>query len=307
MIKLKHLVPGATIGIIAPASQSDSKFIDEKILSFENLGFNVKKGKHIYDNYGYLAGSDTDRANDLMDMFIDPSIDAIVCFRGGYGSIRLISSLNTKIIRSHPKPFCGYSDITLLLNYITSKCGFTTFHSPMINSDFDDILTKDSFIDILTTSNKNFSYNLNQFGYINILNKRDFKGRLLGGNLSMICSAIGTPYEVNFKNSIMLIEEIGENPYVIDRLLSQMIYANKFIGCNGIILGHFTDCSLSDYSNSFTLDDIITQKLLPLGIPIIKDFPCGHSYPNLTLPIGCNLYYNSENSNLTISEDIFID
>lgn len=307
MIKLKHLVPGATIGIIAPASQSDSKFIDEKILSFENLGFNVKKGKHIYDNYGYLAGSDTDRANDLMDMFIDPSIDAIVCFRGGYGSIRLISSLNTKIIRSHPKPFCGYSDITLLLNYITSKCGFTTFHSPMINSDFDDILTKDSFIDILTTSNKNFSYNLNKFGYIDILNKKDFKGRLLGGNLSMICSAIGTPYEVNFKNSIILIEEIGENPYVIDRLLSQMIYANKFTGCNGIILGHFTDCSLSDYSNSFTVDDIITQKLLPLGIPIIKDFPCGHSYPNLTLPIGCNLYYNSENSNLTISEDIFID
>lgn len=307
MIKLKHLVPGATIGIIAPASQSDSKFIDEKILSFENLGFNVKKGKHIYDNYGYLAGSDTDRANDLMDMFIDPSIDAIVCFRGGYGSIRLISSLNTKIIRSHPKPFCGYSDITLLLNYITSKCGFTTFHSPMINSDFDDILTKDSFIDILTTSNKNFSYNLNKFGYIDILNKKDFKGRLLGGNLSMICSAIGTPYEVNFKNSIILIEEIGENPYVIDRLLSQMIYANKFTGCNGIILGHFTDCSLSDYSNSFTLDDIITQKLLPLGIPIIKDFPCGHSYPNLTLPIGCNLYYNSENSNLTIYEDIFID
>lgn len=306
MIKLKHLKAGATIGIIAPASPSDSKFIDEKILAFKNLGFNIKKGKHIYKNYGYLAGNDDDRSEDLMNMFIDPSIDAIVCFRGGYGSIRLIDSLNTKVIRRHPKPFCGYSDITLLLNYISSKCGFSTFHSPMINSNFEDTLTKNSFIDVLTTSNKGFVYDLNKVPDINIINKQDFKGRLIGGNLSMICSAIGTPYDVNFKNSIILIEEINENPYVIDRLLSQMIYSNKFKNCNGIILGHFTDCTLSDYSKSFNLEDIITQKLLPLNIPIINNFPCGHSYPNLTLPIGCNLYYDSKNSLLSICENIFI-
>ena len=306
MIKLKHVTPGGTIGIIAPASPSDSNFINEKILAFEALGFNIKKGKHIYKCNGYLAGNDSERAEDLTDMFLDPSVDAIVCFRGGYGSIRLMSRLNTKIITTHPKPFCGYSDITLLLNYISNKCGFTTFHSPMINSNFKDPLTKDSFINILTDSNKDFSYDLNKLGNINILNKKDFKGRLMGGNLSMICSAIGTPYDVNFKNSIILIEEINENPYVIDRLLSQMIYSNKFKGCNGIILGHFTDCTLPDYSKSFTLEDIITQKLLPLNIPIIKNFPCGHSYPNLTLPIGCNLYYDSKNSLLTISENIFI-
>lgn len=306
MIKLKHLKPGATIGIIAPASPSDSKFIDEKILAFENLGFNIKKGDHIYKKHGYLSGSDNDRAEDLINMFIDPSIDAIVCFRGGYGSIRLMSILNIELIKNHPKPFCGYSDITLLLNYINNKCDFSTFHSPMINSNFEDALTKNSFIEVLTTSNKGFYYDLNKYSDITILNKKDFKGKLLGGNLSMICSSIGTPYDINFKNSIILIEEINEKPYVIDRLLSQMLLANKFKDCKGIILGHFTDCTLSDYSQSFNLEDIIDQKLLSLNIPIIKNFPCGHSYPNLTVPIGCNLYYDSKNSLLSISDDIFI-
>lgn len=306
MIKLKHLKPGDTIGIVAPASPSDTNFINEKIATFNNLGFNIKKGNHIYKTHGYLCGTDKERADDLMNMFIDPSVDAIVCFRGGYGSIRLIDNLNMNIIKSHPKPFCGYSDITILLNYLTSKCGFTTFHGPMINSNFNDAITKDNFINVLTSSNKYFSYDLKKFTNISVSNNSDFKGRLIGGNLSMICSSIGTPYEVSFKNSIILLEEINENPYVIDRLLSQMIYANKFKDCNGIILGHFTDCSLSDYSKSFRLEEIITQKLLPLNIPIIKNFPSGHSYPNITLPIGCNLNYDSKSSLLTISENIFI-
>lgn len=306
MIKLKHLSKGDTIGIVAPASPSDSDFIDKKILDFENLGFKIKKGTHIYKRNGYLAGNDKERAEDLMNMFSDPDVNAIVCFRGGYGSIRLMPYLDTKVIRKNPKPFCGYSDITLLLNYLSSECGFITFHSPMINSDFQDTLTKDNFFNMLTTSSNNFSYDLKNFKNVTIYNNKDFKGRLLGGNLSIICSTIGTPYEVNFKNSIILIEEIDENPYVIDRLLSQMICANKFKNCNGIILGHFTDCSLSDYSRSFTLKEVITQKLLPLNIPIIENFPCGHSYPNLTLPIGCSLSYNSKNSLLCIDENIFI-
>lgn len=306
MIKLNHIPHGGTIGVVSPASPSDPEFIDEKIASFENLGFNIKKGKHIYKKCGYLAGNDIERAEDIMDMFIDPSVDAIVCFRGGYGSIRVVPYLNMKAIKNHPKPFCGYSDITLLLNYISNKCDFTTFHSPMINSDFDDLITKENFINILTTSNRDFSYDLNKLNHIEVINKKDFSGHLVGGNLSMICSTIGTPYEINFKNSIILIEEINENPYVIDRLLSQMICSNKFKDCRGIILGHFTDCVLSDYSKSFTLDDTIIQKLHSLNIPIIKNFPSGHSYPNITLPIGCKLSYDSKNSFLTISENIFI-
>lgn len=306
MLKLKHLSKGSTIGIVAPASPSESDFINQKISSFKNLGFNIKKGKHIYKINGYLAGNDTERAEDLMDMFTDSSIDAIVCFRGGYGSIRMLPYLNTKIIKNNPKPICGYSDITLLLNHISNSCSFTTFHSPMVNSNFNDSITKDIFLNVLTSANKGFQYDLSKLSStINILNKKDFKGRLVGGNLSMICSAIGTPYEINFNNSIILIEEINENPYVIDRLLSQLICSNKFKSCRGIILGHFTDCTLSDYSKSFNLDDIIAQKLIPLNIPIIKNFPCGHSYPNVILPIGCNIEFNSQNSTLIISEDIF--
>lgn len=303
---MKHITQGSTIGIVSPSSPSDCNFINEKISTFEDLGFNIRKGKYIYKTNGYLAGTDKERAEDLMNMFINTSVDAIVCFRGGYGGIRMLPYLNTRIIKNNPKPFCGYSDITVLLNYISNKCDFATFHSPMINSNFSDSITKDTFINVLTDCNKGFSYDLKKLKNIDIFNKKDFKGKLVGGNLSIICSTIGTPYEINFKNSIILIEEINENPYVIDRLLSQMIYSNKFKDCKGIILGHFTDCTLDDYSKSFTLDDIIAQKLLPLNIPIIKNFPCGHSYPNITLPIGCNLYYDSKNSLLTMVENIFV-
>ncbi|MEG0857824.1 MAG: LD-carboxypeptidase [Terrisporobacter sp.] len=305
-MKLKHLIPGDTIGIVAPASPSDTNFINKKIATFNSLGFNIKKGNYIYKKHGYLCGTDKERADDLINMFIDPSVDAIVCFRGGYGSIRLLDNLDLNLIKSHPKPFCGYSDITILLNYLNRQCKFPTFHGPMINSNFNDSITKNYFINVLTNSNKHFSYDLKNMENINILNNTDFEGKLVGGNLSMICSAIGTPYDINFKNSIVFLEEVNENPYVIDRLLSQMIYANKFKYCNGIILGHFTDCSLSDYSKSFTLEDIIIQKLMPLNIPIIKNFPAGHSYPNITLPIGCRLNYDSRTLLLTMSENIFI-
>ena len=119
MLKLKSLNNSATIGIIAPASPESKEFIDKKIDIFKKLGFKIKKGKHLYDSYGYLAGTDKDRADDLNSMFADKEVDAIVCLRGGYGSIRMVSYLDLKLIKSNPKPLCGYSDITLLLNYIS--------------------------------------------------------------------------------------------------------------------------------------------------------------------------------------------
>lgn len=144
MLKGKKLTSASTIGIIAPASPENKDKIDKKLCEFKELGFKIKLAPHLYNKYGHLAGFDSDRIKDLHDMFLDPSIDGIVCLRGGYGTARLISSLDKKIILQNPKFFCGYSDITLLLNYF-ANLGLITFHGPMITSDFTDELTKNTF------------------------------------------------------------------------------------------------------------------------------------------------------------------
>lgn len=305
MLKLKSLNNSATIGIVAPASPEPQESIDEKIEVFKKLGFKIKKGKHLYDSYGYLAGNDKDRAEDLNSMFADKEVDAIVCLRGGYGSIRMAPYLNLKLIKNNPKPLCGYSDITLLLNYVNKTCNFTTFHGPMITSNFNDIMTKEYFLKIFRHNSSKIIYNFRELCGENYLiwNKKNFKGKIVGGNLSIICSTIGTPYEINFKNNILLIEDVNENPYAVDRMLSQLISCGKLQQVCGIILGYFTDCTNKD--SDFTIDELIKQKLVPLNIPIIQGLPIGHDYPNITLPIGALFEFLYDNDLLIQKKIIF--
>jgi muramoyltetrapeptide carboxypeptidase len=301
--KLNSLRPSATIGIVAPASPESINLIDSKIASFESLGFRIKKGKHLYDNYGYLAGSDKDRAEDLNTMFEDKDVQAIVCLRGGYGSVRMAPYLDLKLIKRNPKPFFGYSDITLLLNYISSKCKFTTFHGPMITSNFNDISTKEYFLKIISHDNSKVIYDLKDICHDNYLiwNKKDFSGNIVGGNLSIVCSTIGTPYEVKFNNNILLVEDVNESPYSVDRMFSQLISCGKLQKVSGIMLGYFTNCVSKD--NKLNIEEIIKEKLIPLNIPIIQGFKIGHDYPNITFPIGSKFKFLS-NKNLLIQKEI---
>lgn len=298
MLKGKALTKGSTIGIIAPSSPEDKAIINEKIKEFSTLGFNLKLGKHLYNSHGHLAGYDQERARDITDMFLDKSIDGIMCFRGGYGSIRTLPYVNPKIIKRNPKFFCGYSDVTILLNYF-AKLGLITFHGPMINSDFNNEETLKSFLSI-SSNCSNIIYNLKNYTNISYINPNSFCGKILGGNLSVICSSIGTPFEIDTKNSILLLEDINETPYAIDRMLTQLLYGNKLNSCRGIIMGSFKGCELSDYSRSLTLKEIILDRLECLDIPIITGFTFGHSYPNITIPIGCNGYFSYQNKTLQI-------
>jgi len=303
--KLKSLTTSPTIGIIAPASPESKEYIDEKILSFQNLGFNIKKGKHLYDKLGYLAGNDRDRAHDLNSMFEDKNIHAIICLRGGYGSIRMAPYLDLKIIKKNPKPFFGYSDITLLLNYIYKKCNFPTFHGPMITSNFNDIATKEYFLRIIANRKEIITYNLNYVCHDEfiIFNNKNFSGNIVGGNLSIICSTIGTPYEIKFNNNILLIEDVNESPYAVDRMLSQLICCGKLKKISGIIIGDFTNCTSEN--TTLTITDIIKEKLVKLNIPIIYGLKLGHSYPNLTIPIGSKFKFSSKENLLIQKEIIF--
>lgn len=278
----KKLKFGDTIGVICPASGDNSEKISSKIEILKDLGFKIKMGSHVYDKYGYLAGKDTDRAFDINSAFQDPSIDAIMCYRGGYGTMRMISHVNFNLLKNNPKIFIGYSDITTLLNYIYKKINLTTFHGPMVGGNLkDDTLM--SFLDVLMNGDKPFSIKNPNDIELKCYGSKSVSGIIIGGNLSLICSTLSTPYELNFKDKILFIEEIGEEPYSIDRMLCQLTLANKLQQCSGFILGQFKNCS---NDKGLSLEQVLDHYIFSLNKPVIYNFMGGHDNPNLTLPIG---------------------
>lgn len=293
------------IGIVSPASCEEREYIESKIHILSKLGINYKLGKSLFNKYGYFAGTDSERAADFMHMILDPEIKGIICFRGGYGSIRILNHLNYNLIKANPKIILGYSDITLLLNYISQKTGLITYHGPMINSNLTDTLTLESLKKQLYTPNNKIILDKITYNKLTILNENKINkdiltGHLIGGNLSMLCSSLGTPYEVNMKNSILLLEDIGECPYKIDRMLTQLRLSNKFKSVKAILLGHFTNCESSVPNRSFSLNETLLQNLLPLNIPLFLNIPSGHNYPNLTFPIGSNIKIDFKKKIFTI-------
>lgn len=300
----KKLCFGDTIGVIAPASPEKSESIEAGIDFLVKQGFNVKRGNYIYDHLGFLAGTDKDRAKDLMDMFLDKSVKMILCIRGGYGTMRTLPYLDFSIIKNNPKIFVGYSDITTYLNYFYQKCGLVTFHGPMLTSNLNDNTTFKNFINTLMKGDNPYVLS-NPKDIITSNNTNAVaEGVLVGGNLSLLCATLGTPYEVNTKNKILFIEDVGEEPYSIDRMLTQLLLANKLQVCKGIILGQFTKCTLPHYERSLTLEEVIEDRILSLKIPTLSNFMSGHDYPKLTLPIGAKVKLDCTNGTINVLEAV---
>ena len=233
-LKPKRLYPGDTIGVIAPASPGDLELSMKGVEWLKQQGFRVELGKTAEQSLGYLAGSDADRAADINAMFLSSKIDGIFCLRGGYGTMRLLDLLDYDAIQSHPKVFVGYSDITALHTSIGQRTGLVTFHGPMVASDMGKGLsdyTWDSFYRALTIS-KPLGPILNPPIFLppEFIVPGEVRGNLIGGNLSLIVSTLGTPYEIDTRGKILCLEEVGEVPYRIDRMLTQLSLAryNKF-------------------------------------------------------------------------------
>lgn len=300
----KKLKYGDTIGIVSPASPENVDSIEKGVSFIKKLGFNVKLGKHIYDKNGYLAGSDKDRANDIMDMFLDNTVSMILCIRGGYGSMRILPYIDFDIIKNNPKIFVGFSDITTLLNNIYSKCGLITFHGPMASSKLDDKYTLKSFLDTLMVEEATYTIDNPPDYPIECSNNGITEGILVGGNLCLLTSTLGTPYELDTKDKILFIEDVGEAPYKIDRMLTQLLLAGKLTDCTGFILGQFKNCSLPHYERSFTLDEVLNDRLLSLKKPTLKHFMSGHSYPKLTIPIGSKIRLDCNKGIINILEPV---
>jgi len=300
----KRLCHGDTIGLISPASPENIEAIEKGILFLKNQGFNVIEGTHIYDKWGYLAGKDTDRAADVMDMFKNDSVDMILCIRGGYGASRILPYLDFNVIKKNPKIFAGFSDITVFLNSFYEKCGFTTFHSPMGTSNLEDNETFKSFMFTLMEGYKPYTIKNPVEFKTNCITPGIAEGNLIGGNLALICNSLGTPYEIDMRDKILFIEDVGEAPYRIDRMLTQLLLSKKLQQCKGIILGQFKDCNLPHYERSLTLEEVLSDRLYDLNIPMFSGFCSGHDYPKLTLPIGARVKMDAQKGIIYVMEAV---
>ncbi len=300
----KRLKTGDTIGLVAPAGIEDTEKIEKGIDKLKSLGFNVKKGKHIYDKWGYFAGKDEDRAKDIIDMFEDDEVNMVLCVRGGYGAMRVMPYLNFNKIKNKPKIFMGYSDITVLLNAMYQKEGLITFHGPMLNSSLYVEETLESFLSTIMKGHE--EYCIENPVHIPMLSNTDksAEGRIVGGNLSLICSVLGTPYEIDIKDKILFIEEVGESPYRIDRMLTQLKLTGRLKECSGIILGQFTECDGEEDKNTFTLRQVLEDRVMNLNMPVITNFMCGHDNPKLVLPIGAKARLNCRKGKIEILQAV---
>lgn len=305
MIKPKALQKGDRVAIISPASPSDKSLIDEYIGSLNKLGLKVIVGESCLSEHGFLSGTDDIRANDINCMFADKNIKGIFALRGGYGCARLLDLIDFKLIKKNPKIFIGYSDITALHIAINQKSKLITYHGPMISTELIkglDEYSADYYKKFI------FGYDkvdelFNPEGYnLEIINPGIASGELIGGNLSLICSSLGTKYEINTKNKILFLEEVEEVPYKIDRMLTQLKQSGKLKDANGIILGSFTNCIAPNNKKSLSLQEVFKEIILPLKKPTISNLACGHCLPTLTLPLGTKIFLDANNKKIKFIE-----
>ncbi len=311
ILKPKRLKPGDVIGIISPASSPDDPIkIENGVKYLEKLGYRTEVGKNVGKYNGYLAGTDDERLDDLHTMFNNKNVNAIFCVRGGYGSARLLDKIDYKIIAHNPKIFVGYSDINALQMAFFTKCGLVTFAGPMVAVDFEDKVspfTEEIFWDMIT-SNKKIGRveNPNKEKFF-ILTKGRAQGRILGGNVSIINSLISTEYLPKLKDSILLLEEINEAPYRIDRMLNQLRIMKVLKSVNGIILGDFVKCVEYDTEKrTLSLNDVIVEYFAGLKIPVIYNFRHGHLSEKVTIPFGLRTVLNASRGFVEINENAVI-
>jgi muramoyltetrapeptide carboxypeptidase len=293
-IKPRCLMPGDTVGIAAPAGPFDpTKFMKGKAV-LESMGFRTFFDEGIFQKHGFFAGTDVQRADQVNRLFADPAVHAVICARGGYGSMRILRFLDFKIIQNNPKIFVGFSDISVLLFMLHARCSLVTFHGPVVttlaNTDEQTIaamlrvMTADKIFDL--KPEKGIA-----------LKPGVCSGVVVGGNLTTLCHLAGTPYTPNFNGKILFLEDRGEAPYRIDRMLTQMKLAGCFEGLKGLFLGSFEACG--------KLDDIfrIVQEVFnDVNIPILSGFEIGHARVNITIPIGLRATLDADRQILTFHE-----
>lgn len=288
------LSSGDTIGIVAPAAPFNPDLFQKGISVLEVMGYRVYLPEGLSSKDRFLAGPDAHRANLINQMFADPAIKGIFCARGGYGSLRILDLVDYGLIGQNPKIFIGFSDISALIGVMIDQCGLTAFHGPVITmlgkgnaetaTSLKTVLTSTTPIEIMASRGE-------------VIRSGTCRGVVRGGNLATLCHLTGTPHAPKFRNSIVVLEDVGEAPYKIDRMLTQMCMAGCFEGMAGLALGTFSDCG----DNGDVLD-VVRDVFKNTDIPILAGLDVGHGPVNLTLPMGIPAVLDTERRTLAYTE-----
>ena len=302
-LHLPAAIPGdACFAIVAPAGPA--RLDAEKARQwFTSQGMQCRLYPGVSQAQGYLAGPDRQRLDDLHAAFADPDIDAILCMRGGYGSMRLLDQLDFELIRRRPKPLIGYSDITALHIALNRHAGLITFHGAMLNADLlgeKREPTVPSLFSQLRGELGEGDVLLHPAAYpLTCVEPGVASGRLLGGNLSLLCATLGTPAEIDSLGCILFIEDVNEPLYRIDRLLTQLRLAGKLDGVRGVLVGDFAGISVQ------AMVPLLKNIFGPLGVPVLAGWRSGHCDPNLCLPLGARVRLDSGAMQLSLEQALF--
>ena len=319
LIKPEALRPDDTVGLITPSSNvADPAQIELAVRAVRYLGLNPRLGRNTNRRRGYLAGSVQERLDDLHAMFRDPDVRGIWCIRGGYGAPQLLDQIDYALIRANPKVFLGYSDITALHLAFFRFAGLVTFHGPVLifhggvahlSSSYTlanlqrvlfhpapiGRLTIPAAPDPLTAQHR-----------VQTIHPGRAYGRLMGGNLSLIAALMGTPYEMEARNAIVFLEEVGEAPYRLDRMLTQLRLAGKLASAAGIVFGECTDCGVSeckpDFESTLSITEVLDGIISQARVPAFSGLTIGHTAEQLTLPVGVPAILNADRGELVIEE-----
>lgn len=292
----RRLSAGDTVALVAPASATFRPVeLDIARESLEALGFTVKVGGHVLDRHGYLAGQDRDRARDITQFFADPAVRAVLPIRGGWGSSRVLPYLDFETIRRNPKVLLGYSDITALLLAVYARAGFVTFHGPNGLGRWDEYsveyfkrLLMDgeaiTFENPRKTSERNILTPIEN--RVQTITPGAARGRLIGGNLTVLTTIIGSDFLPQWNNAIFFCEDVDEGYYRLDRMFTQMKLAGILSQIKGFVFGTCAECTPGEGFGGLTLEEILEDHIRPLGVPAWSGAMIGHQTPQWTLPVG---------------------
>ena len=296
----KRLQKGDTIGICAPAGGIKN---EAELKEFQDvlarMGFKTKFSENCTNKFGYFSGTDEERAADFMALIHDNEVDAIFFLRGGWGCARILAYLDFEVIKNNPKVIMGFSDITTLLNAITVKTGLVTFHGPGGNSTWNDYSInsiQQLIVHAELVTYKNKASDSPTVTY----SPGSAKGELYGGNLTVICSLIGSDYLPNWEGKILFLEDVMEEPYSIDRMLTQLKLSGVLDQVNGVVLGSFRKCIAEEPDRSFTLEEVFKQHFTDISIPVFSGLQFGHTRNKMTFPVGVKVEMSTDNKTLSM-------
>lgn len=304
--KPRALCPGDTVAVVSPSGPVETQALDKGVSILESLRLKVRVFPSASKKYGYLAGEDRDRAEDFTRAWTDPSVRGVICSRGGYGATRMLRYLDFEVLKPYKKVFVGFSDITGLHLALRRHLQLATFHGPMVSTrdgaSLDIPYNLAGLWETVSGARAPGALRLPEGASLVPLAGGRAEGELVGGNLSLVASSIGTGYEISTRGKVLFVEEVGEVPYRVDRMLCQLESSGKLDQAAGFLVGNFTDCAAREGAATLSTQELIVQYLARRGKPCLSGLPVGHSKINATLPLGVRVALDADKGTVTFLE-----